>query len=227
MRQIVLDTETTGIEISAGNRLIEIGCVELIGRVRTGVTYHTFINPQRDMPTEAFNIHGISGEFLKDKPVFSKIAREFLDFIGNSQLIIHNAGFDVNFLNHELGLLGMPQVKMGRVIDTLTMARKKFPGSPASLDALCKRFNISLESRDKHGALIDAELLSMVYIELMGGAQSSMMLDKQEQEVRAAENENVLQMAKEARNFPATETEIKAHKAMLEKIKNPKWESVS
>ena len=179
IREIVLDTETTGLYCNDGDRIIEIGCVEVINKIRTGVYYHTYINPERDVPIESYNVHGISEDFLQDKPLFRKIADEFLDFIGNSTLIIHNAGFDVGFLNFELELCGKPSIPRGRVIDTLKIARKKHPGSPASLDALCKRFDISLDTRDKHGALIDAELLAQVYIELLGGSQSSLNLEQE------------------------------------------------
>ena len=148
-----------------------------MNRIRTGNDFHVYINPQRDVPKAAFDVHGISTEFLQDKPIFSKIVKQFLEYVGtDSKLVIHNAGFDMNFINYELQVLGHMPIPMHRVTDTLTLARKKFPGAPASLDALCKRFGVSLESRDKHGALIDAELLSHVYLELTGGIQSSLSL---------------------------------------------------
>lgn len=172
MREIVLDTETTGFEPSEGHRIVEIGAVELFNHVPTGKTYHQYINPQRDMPTEAFQVHGISEEFLRDKPLFAGIAQDFLDFIGSdSKLVIHNAAFDMKFLNAELSWVQKPLIAQDRAIDTLMMARRKFPGSPASLDALCRRFGIDNSSRTLHGALLDSEILAEVYLELIGGRQ--------------------------------------------------------
>ncbi|MFT3690712.1 DNA polymerase III subunit epsilon [Paenirhodobacter sp.] len=172
MREIVLDTETTGFEPSEGHRIVEIGAVELFNHVPTGKTYHQYINPERDMPTEAFQVHGISEEFLRDKPVFALIAQEFLDFIGtDSKLVIHNAAFDMKFLNAELSWVRKPLIAADRAVDTLMMARRKFPGSPASLDALCRRFGIDNSSRTLHGALLDSEILAEVYLELIGGRQ--------------------------------------------------------
>ncbi|MGR3469176.1 MAG: DNA polymerase III subunit epsilon [Shimia sp.] len=171
MREIVLDTETTGLDPKEGHRIVEIGGVELLNHVPTGRTYHQYINPMRDMPTEAFEVHGLGEDFLRDKPVFKTIAQEFLDFIGDAKLVIHNAAFDMKFLNAELGWLDMRQLPWDQAIDTLAIARKRFPGSPASLDSLCRRFNIDNSARTLHGALLDSEILAEVYLELIGGRQ--------------------------------------------------------
>ena len=184
MREIVLDTETTGFEPADGDRIVEIGAVELMGHVPTGRTYHVYINPQRSMPAEAFEVHGIGPDLLeppqepkpgqqtlRDKPVFAEIAQSFVDFVGDAKLVIHNAAFDMKFLNAELGWLNMPLLPMNQAIDTLAIARRKFPGSPASLDALCRRFGIDNSSRTLHGALLDSEILADVYLELIGGRQ--------------------------------------------------------
>ena len=189
MREIVLDTETTGFEPGEGDRIVEIGAVELIGHVPTGRTYHQYINPQRSMPDEAFSVHGIGPdlleppqpakpgqETLRDKPVFADIAQAFVDFIGDAKLVIHNAAFDMKFLNAELGWLGRPLLPMDQAVDTLAIARRKFPGSPASLDALCRRFGIDNSARTYHGALLDSEILAEVYLELIGGRQPDFAL---------------------------------------------------
>lgn len=176
MREIVLDTETTGLDPAAGHRLVEIACVETFNRVPTGQTFHRFINPQRDIPDEAFRIHGLSREFLADKPLFSQIYNELLEFIGTSRLIIHNAEFDMRFINSELKRENVNAIGMDCVFDTLSYARKKFPGTSNSLDALCSRYRINNSKRTKHGALLDAELLAEVFVELMGGRQTSMSL---------------------------------------------------
>jgi DNA polymerase-3 subunit epsilon len=226
VREVVLDVETTGLYPKNGDRIVEIGCVELINKVRTGKYYHQYVNPERDIPMEAFRVHGISSEFLEDKPKFSKIAEDFLTFIGTSSMVIHNASFDIGFLNHELGLQGRPPININRVVDTLIIARKRYPGAPASLDALCRKFNVSLEARDKHGALIDAELLAVVYMHLNGGAQSALSLDQE-----------VLKVAKEAtftapsiriqRTFTVSKEELEAHEKLLSTIKKPLWKKVS
>ncbi|NIZ09620.1 DNA polymerase III subunit epsilon [Pseudooceanicola sp. HF7] len=176
MREIVMDTETTGFEPEQGDRLVEIGGVELLNHVPTGETYHVYINPQRDVPEEAFKVHGLSEEFLRDKPLFRDVAQGFLDFVGDAKLVIHNAAFDMKFLNAELGWLGMPKLPWEQAIDTLAIARKKFPGSPASLDALCRRFGIDNSARTLHGALLDSEILAEVYLELIGGRQPGLVL---------------------------------------------------
>lgn len=171
MREIVLDTETTGFDPETGDRIVEIGAVELHNHVVTGKTYHQYIYPEREMPKDAFEVHGLGDEFLRDKPKFAQIAQAFLDFVGDSKLVIHNASFDMKFLNAELGWVGLPKLPWEQAIDTLAIARKKFPGSPASLDALCRRFNIDNTSRTLHGALLDSEILAEVYLELVGGRQ--------------------------------------------------------
>mgnify|MGYP001828858758 CR=1 FL=1 len=171
MREIVLDTETTGFDPESGDRIVEIGAVELFNHVATGATFHQYINPERAMPNEAFEVHGLGDDFLRDKPVFALIAQDFLDFIGDAKLVIHNAAFDMKFLNAELGWVKKQALPWERAIDTLAIARKKFPGSPASLDALCRRFNIDNSSRTLHGALLDSEILAEVYLELVGGRQ--------------------------------------------------------
>lgn len=171
MREIVLDTETTGFDPETGDRIVEIGAVELWNHLATGNTYHQYINPERSMPDEAFQVHGLGDDFLRDKPVFADIAQDFVDFIGDSKLVIHNATFDIKFLNAELKWVNKPQIPWEQAIDTLAIARKRFPGSPASLDALCRRFNIDNSSRTLHGALLDSEILAEVYLELIGGKQ--------------------------------------------------------
>lgn len=178
MREIVLDTETTGLEPSQGHRIIEIGCLELHNRTPTGGHYQAYINPQRDVPEEAQRISKISTEFLRDKPLFADVVDGFLSFIGDSPLVIHNAEFDLKFLNAELKRVGKPLIASERATDTVLMARKRFPGSSASLDALCKRFNIGLDERKTkgHGALLDVELLAQVYLELLGGRQPGLEL---------------------------------------------------
>lgn len=178
MREIVLDTETTGLEPSQGHRIIEIGCLELNNRTPTGAKYHVYINPQRDVPEDAQKISNLSTEFLQDKPLFADIVDGFIEFIADSPLVIHNAEFDIKFLNSELGKVKRPALPLARTIDTVHIARKKFPGSPASLDALCRRFNISLDERKSkgHGAMLDVELLAQVYLELLGGKQPGLEL---------------------------------------------------
>lgn len=176
MREIVLDTETTGLSPQDGHRLVEIGCLELFNHVATGKFFHAYIDPERDMPDGAFQVHGLSTEFLRGKPKFAEVADEFLAFIGDDPLVIHNAGFDMNFINWELKASGRPALPMARAIDTLDIARKKFPGAQNSLDALCRRFNVDNSGRTKHGALLDSELLAEVYLELMGGRQPGLVL---------------------------------------------------
>ena len=175
MREIVLDTETTGFEPAEGDRLVEIGAVELLNHMPTGRTYHQYINPERDMPEEAFNVHGLSEEFLRPMPKFAEVAQAFVDFVGGAQLVIHNAAFDMKFLNFELERAGFPKLNV-KVVDTLAIARRRFPGSPASLDALCRRFGIDNSARTLHGALLDSEILAEVYLELMGGRQPDFAL---------------------------------------------------
>lgn len=176
MREIVLDTETTGLEPAEGHRIVEIGAVELHNHVATGRSFHRYVNPGRPMPPEALAVHGLTDEFLRDKPPFAAIAGELLDFLGDAPLVIHNAAFDVKFLNAEFALLALPPIPMTRVVDTVALARQRFPGAPASLDALCRRFGVDNSGRTKHGALLDSELLAEVYLELVGGRQPGLSL---------------------------------------------------
>lgn len=231
MREIVLDTETTGLDPVSGHRMVEIGCVEMVGHIRTGNHYHTYLNPERDMPMEAQNIHGLSSEFLKDKPLFKTVARSFLEFIGDSPLVIHNAGFDLKFLNYELNALDLPLIDFARATDTVLIARRMFPGSPANLDALCKRFSIDTSARTKHGALLDAELLADVYLELKGGRQASMTSLMQASATVQDDHGADLIFSGHSdipvRHFPATSEELAAHKAMIDKLKNAVWTQIA
>lgn len=177
MREIILDTETTGFKPDEGHRIVEIGCIELQNRMPTGATYHQYINPQRDMPEGAFKVHGLTEKFLSDKPLFLTICDAFLDFIGDAPIVAHNASFDMTFLNAELKGAKRPPFEPGRSIDTLAIARKKYPGAQNSLDALCRRFDVDNSGRELHGALIDADLLAMVYLELTGGRQPGLVLE--------------------------------------------------
>ncbi|MFN3262231.1 MAG: DNA polymerase III subunit epsilon [Pikeienuella sp.] len=175
MREIVMDTETTGLDPAEGHRIVEIGAVELLNHLPTGRIYHQYINPERDMPAEAFAVHGLSAERLAREPVFAAIAEAFLAFIGEAPLVIHNASFDMKFLNAELSALGLSPLPVERAVDTLAIARRRFPGSPAGLDALCRRFGVDNSAREKHGALLDSELLAEVYLELIGGRQPDLV----------------------------------------------------
>ena len=177
-REIVLDTETTGFDTSKGHRLIELGCIELFNRIPTGREFHRYVNPERDVPVEAQQVHGITTEFLVDKPVFSAIAQQFLEFIGDDILVIHNASFDIAFLNFELQRVGLAPISMSRVVDTLALARRKHPAGPNSLDALCKRYGVDNTRRTKHGALLDSLLLADVYVELLGERQATLGLGR-------------------------------------------------
>ena len=178
MREIVLDTETTGLDPSTGHRLVEIGCVELIHSIPSGKTFHKYLNPQRDVPEEAFRVHGLSQEFLSDKPLFQTVMDDFISFIADARLVIHNAEFDMRFLNAELVRAGRPTISMDRVLDTLALARRKHPGAANSLDALCARYHIDNSRRSKHGALLDSEILAEVYIELTGGHQKALTFNE-------------------------------------------------
>ena len=228
MREIVLDTETTGFEPEEGHKIIEIGAVELDNHVMTGRTYQAYIQPERDVPADSIAVHGITEAFLKDKPVFSQIYMDFIEFIGDAKLVIHNAAVDIKFLNYELKQVGYPALKMDRVVDTLDMARRKFPGSPANLDALCRRFNIDLSAREVHGALLDSQLLSEVYLELLGGRQHGMMLAADGAPNDSNQAAMSAQISKERpfrepRVFSASTEEVAAHGEMLEKLKDPMW----
>lgn len=176
MREIVLDTETTGFDPDSGDRIVEIGAIELLNHLPTGKVYHQYINPERAMPADAFAVHGLGDEFLADKPVFARIAADFIAFIGSARLVIHNASFDMKFLNAELKWADRPHLPMDQAIDTLEIARRRFPGAQNSLDALCRRFAVDNSAREKHGALLDSELLAEVYLELIGGRQPDLVL---------------------------------------------------
>ncbi|MEL7131141.1 MAG: DNA polymerase III subunit epsilon [Pseudomonadota bacterium] len=176
MREIVLDTETTGFDPESGDRIVEIGAIELIRHVPTDNQFHEYIDPERSMPQEAFEVHGLGDDFLRGKPKFAQVGQAFLDFIGDAKLVIHNAAFDMKFLNAELKWMGLPQIPYDRAVDTLDIARRRFPGSPASLDALCRRFGIDNSARTLHGALLDSEILAEVYLELIGGRQPDFAL---------------------------------------------------
>lgn len=224
MREIVLDTETTGLDPAAGHRLVEIGCVELINHMPSGQVFQRYLNPEQPMPAEAFEVHGLSDEFLADKPLFGDVAADFLAFIGDSPLIIHNADFDMKFLNWELKVAGHPALLKSRAIDTVIMARRRFPGSPANLDALCRRFGIDNAGRQKHGALLDSELLAEVYLELIGGREPGLELAARHANgAPLLANQAVARVARPPRPHRPTAEEDAAHAAFLGKITNPIW----
>lgn len=228
MREIVLDTETTGLNPLTGDRMVEIGCVELMGHLATGKTFHRYFNPERDVPDEAARVHGLTSDFLADKPLFAAEVDGFLDFIGEAPLVIHNASFDMGFINAELTRVGYKPLPAQRAIDTLSMAKRKFPGAPASLDALCKRFGVDLSDRSFHGALLDARLLAEVYLELCGGRQPGLEMNVRSQTVT---QENAAQESprqfRAARLFALPAEEEKAHASFLEKIKDPLWKKTT
>lgn len=226
MRELVLDTETTGFDPEQGDRIVEIGAVELINQMPTGRTYHQYINPERTMPQSAFEVHGLGDDFLRDKPVFKQIAQDFLDFVGNDKMVIHNASFDMKFLNAELGWLGLRQLPMEQALDTLAIARRRFPGSPASLDALCRRFNIDNSNRTLHGALLDSEILAEVYLELLGGRQPGLVLSSASQSTQNANDPAEWRATPRSNPLPSriTETEANAHSEFVEKLgENALW----
>lgn len=227
LREIVLDTETTGLDPNSGHRIVEIGCLELINHMPTGKTYHQYINPQRDMPEKAFEVHGLSKEYLEDFPLFDEIAQDFVDFVGDSIMVIHNAEFDMKFLNAELSLLGRAELPMAQSLDTVRMARAKFPGSPANLDALCRRFNIDNANRQLHGALLDAELLAEVYLELIGGRQRGLELsaDADESGQQMAESSSLNANTYPPRTYGVSSEEEQVHAAFMAKIVDPIWHS--
>ncbi|WP_112310316.1 DNA polymerase III subunit epsilon [Pseudogemmobacter bohemicus] len=222
MREIVLDTETTGFDPEQGDRIVEIGGVELFNHLPTGKVYHQYINPERDMPQGAFEVHGLSTEFLSDKPVFARIGQDFVDFVGDAKLVIHNAAFDMKFLNYELKRMGLGEIPWARAIDTLAMARQRFPGSPASLDALCRRFGVDNSRREKHGALLDSEILAEVYLELVGGRQPDLVLAP----TRVGSPAGGAQISDDWRPRPRanalspriSEAELAAHEAFIAKL---------
>lgn len=224
MREIVLDTETTGLDPKAGHRIVEIACVELDNHLPTGRTYQQYINPERDMPEEAFKVHGLSADFLAGYPKFAEICDAFLEFIGDATLVIHNAEFDMRFINAEISALGHAVLPSDRAVDTLMIARRKFPGAQASLDALCRRFGIDNTHRDLHGALVDADLLAGVYLELIGGREPGLLLAAGEQ-ISVAESQQLEEVRQKRPPRPhlLSEAELAAHAAMLAKIKDPIW----
>lgn len=227
MREIVLDTETTGMDPSKGDRLVEIGCVEIENFIPTGRTFHVYINPERDVPAEAEAVHGLSTKFLKDKPVFSQIYTDMLEFIGDAKLCIHNAEFDIKFLNAELKAVGHKGFVLKDVTDTLKIAREKFPGSPANLDALCRRFGIDNSKREFHGALLDAQLLAEVYLELCGGRQHGLSLTETAEFADHAGKTIVLEKKqRELRHFPVSEQELKAHSELVGKLTDALWKEI-
>jgi DNA polymerase-3 subunit epsilon len=234
MREIVLDTETTGFDHANGDRVVEIGCVELINHIPTARHFHVYLNPERPMPQAAFAIHGLSDQFLADKPKFAEIADAFLEFIGDAPLVAHNAEFDVKFLCAELKRLGKPEIPLHRATDTVQVARRKFPGSPASLDALCKRFGIDNSNRTLHGALLDAQLLAEVYLELLGGRQAGLgFVVESEVEVvisnldftdgRRGPATGITLPVRPPRPHMATPEELAAHQAFVAKLKDAIW----
>ncbi len=222
IREIVLDTETTGMNPDTGDRIVEIGCVELENHIPTGKTYQVYINPEREVPHEATAVHGLTNTFLKDKPVFSQIYSDFIDFIGDATLVIHNAEFDMKFINWELKQVGEKAIPWNRIIDTVQMARKKFPGSPANLDALCRRFEIDATERVFHGALLDSELLAEVYLELLGGRQHGLLEETATVEVEVVQTK-IIRTFREPRVFAASTEELAAHAELLKKLKDPLW----
>ena len=224
VREIVLDTETTGFDPEAGDRIVEIGAIELFNHLPTGRTFHHYLNPERDMPASAFAVHGLSAEFLADKVLFSSIAEEFLAFVQDAKLVIHNASFDMKFLNAELVWAGQQKLPPDQAIDTLEIARRKFPGAMNSLDALCRRFGVDNSAREKHGALLDSEILAEVYLELLGGRQPDLVMEPASRQ-GGSQNpgvgaEAVWRPKPRATPLPArtTKAEAEAHAAMVEKM---------
>jgi DNA polymerase III subunit epsilon len=228
MREIVLDTETTGLNPGGGDRMVEIGCVEIFNRVETGRHFHAYFNPERTMPSDAEAVHGLTSIFLSDKPLFSEKVEELLEFIEDSPLVAHNAGFDFGFLNFELERCGRPSVSMSRMRDTLQLARTKHPGAKHSLDALCVRFGIDRSHRVKHGALLDAQLLAQVYVELTGVRQIGLGLVSETIEVQTSFSPSAPPATiRPPRIFSPSEEELARHAAFLKKVVNPLWASES
>lgn len=224
MREIVFDTETTGLSPDDGHKLVEIGAVELINHLPTGKTYHQYINPNRDIPEEAFRVHGLSYDFLREHPRFYEIAQDFLDFVGEDVLIAHNASFDMKFLNYELKHSGFKQLETSSVIDTLIIAKKLFPGAKNNLDALCRRFDIKDFDRSYHGALLDSQILARVYLELIGGREPTLINEEKKEE--AQKTEIILEAVKnyrEPRVFEVLPEETEAHINVLTKLKQEVW----
>lgn len=227
LREIALDTETTGFDPLQGHRIVEVGCVELINHMPTGAHFHRYINPERDVPSEAVAVHGLTADRLANEPVFAAVVGEFLDFVGESRLVIHNAEFDMRFINAELTRLGLKTLPMTRALDTVALARRKFPGAPASLDALCRRFGIDNSNRVLHGALLDAQLLGEVYLELCGGRQPDLVLGAARADGSTAAGgtagAEVVRPFREPRPHAPLPEEIEAHAALLDRLKNPIW----
>ena len=226
MREIVFDTETTGLSPAGGDRIVEIGCIEMFGRVETGRHFHSYFNPERSMPSEAEAVHGLSETFLSDKPLFADQAEALLAFIGDSPLVAHNASFDFGFLNHELGRCGRTAVCMTRMVDTLVMARSRHPGAKHSLDALCSRYGVDRSQRVKHGALLDAQLLAQVYIELTGGRQIGLGLVADQPELGSVATPGAVtaeRHVRPARAHGPSAAEIERHRLFLAKIASPLW----
>ena len=231
MREIIFDTETTGLSPATGDRMVEIGCVEMIDRVETGRTYHAYFNPERAMPSEAESVHGLSDIFLSDKPRFHEKVEELLEFIGSDKLVAHNASFDFGFLNHELGVCRREAVCLTRMIDTVAIARQKFPGAKHSLDALCSRFGIDRTMRVKHGALLDAQLLAQVYIELTGGRQIGLSLGTRKEAgvstaAVAASAPTPVAMSRTPRFDRPTEQEVERHRRFVAQMDAPIWDRI-
>jgi DNA polymerase-3 subunit epsilon len=229
MREIVFDTETTGLNPRGGDRLVEIGCVELLNRCETGRTFHAWFNPDRDMPAEAEAVHGLSARFLADKPRFHEAVPDLLEFIGDAPLIAHNATFDFGFLNAELDQCGHPVVCMTRMVDTLAIAKTRHPGAKLSLDALCSRYGIDRSHRVKHGALLDAELLAQLYVELMGGRQIGLLLAAEESgnaTAPVAMTDVIAMTVRPMRLFSASPEELARHAAFVAKLVDPLWSTV-
>jgi len=224
MREIVLDTETTGLDPGSGHRIVEIGCLELVNHVPTGQTYHQYINPERPMPVEAFEVHGLGDDFLAGFPPFAEVAQAFLEFIADATLVIHNAGFDMKFLNAELIQLGLPRLPMSRAVDTIQLARARFPGAQASLDALCRRFEIDNSARTKHGALLDSELLAEVYLELIGGRQPDLDL-LTARKGRGGPRQDTDRPVRPPRPHAPSEQELADHAALVARLNDPIWNS--
>ncbi len=223
MREIVLDTETTGLDPAAGHRIVEVACLELVNRVPSGEQFQRYINPERAMPEEAFKIHGLGDEFLARHPVFAQIADDLLAFIGEAPLVIHNAEFDIRFLNAEFERLRRAPLDAGRAVDTMVLARRRFPGAQVNLDALCRRFEVDNSARNLHGALLDCELLAEVYLELTGGRQPGLELAHDRRQLAAASDRARTRRA--PRPHAPSAAELEAHEIMLGKIRNPIWSS--
>jgi DNA polymerase-3 subunit epsilon len=216
MREIVLDTETTGLDPLRGDRLVEVGCVEIFNRMPTGQTFHRYINPERDVPAEAFAVHGLSTEFLATKPLFAEVVDEFLEFIGDAPLVIHNASFDVSFINAELDRIKRVAIPRERLVDTLLLARRKHPGVSNRLDDLCSRYAIDNSHRTKHGALLDAELLAEVYVDLIGARQSQLILAAETTEIRVGMSGELTRRQRTVPLAPrVTDAEREAHRAFI------------